>query len=315
MTIAADRLETLILARMKTSAGPSSAADVAKALYRFAPQSVGESAWQDQVETAMADLASRGVGPDDLARRLGKHTARTWAQYVERLFPALALGIEPGDTKAHAKLSGRDAWTAAIAGRALGLWTDGPPPSLASVCDAYAWHKLGLTGRAKRCPPEVRAVFLQRELGTDPGPPDRLLRLYAARALGAPRPELRALRDGLVRSWLVASPPASTRAADTAGAEHTFADAVRHVARSAHDGVFGERKVFIATVWHDLRRRPGYGELTLDELKSRLVEAHRAGELVLARADLVAAMNPELVAASETVADGATFHFVVRETQ
>lgn len=315
MTIAANRLETLILARMKTSAGPLSAGDVAKALYRFAPQNIGESAWHSQVEAAMADLANRGVGPDDLARRLGKHTARTWAQYVERLFPALALGIEPGDTKAHAKLSGRDAWTAAIAGRALGLWTDGPPPSLASVCDAYAWQQLGLSGRPKRCPPEVRAVFLQRELGTDPGPPDRLLRLYAARALGAPRPELRALRDALVRSWLVASAPEGARTAEPADTPRTFADEVRQVARGANDGVFGERKVFIAAVWDGLRRRPGYGELTLDELKSRLVEAHRAGELVLARADLVAAMNPELVAASETVVDGATFHFVVREAQ
>ena len=33
--------------------------------------------------------------------------------------------------------------------------------------------------------------------------------------------------------------------------------------------------------------------------------------IVLCRADLVAAMNPALVAASETVTDGAVFHFVV----
>ncbi|HEY5928075.1 MAG TPA: hypothetical protein VIV11_40590, partial [Kofleriaceae bacterium] len=94
----------------------------------------------------------------------------------------------------------------------------------------------------------------------------------------------------------------------------SFADDVRHVARAANDGVFGERKVFIASAWHDMRRRPGYTALTLDDFKVRLVRAHRSGELVLARADLVAAMNPDLVAASETVADGATFHFVMRET-
>jgi len=300
MTIATDRLESLILARMQTSPRPLPAAEIAKATYRFAPPSVGESAWREQVEHCVADLASRDVRPDDLARRLGKHTARTWAQYVDRIFPALGLGIEPGDAKTHAKLSGRDAWTAAIAARALGLWTDGPPPSLSSVCDAYAWRQLGLAGRAKRCPPEVRAVFLQRELRTDAGPPDRLLRLYAARSLDAPRPELRALRDALVRRWLAAA--------------SSFADEVRHVARIASDGVFGERKVFIAAAWHDLRRRPGYAALTLDDFKARLVRAHHAGELMLARADLVAAMNPDLVAASETAADGATFHFVVRET-
>jgi hypothetical protein len=299
MTIATERLETLILARMKTSPRALAAHEIADDLYRFAPTSLAEGAWREQVETVAADLVTRGVGADDLVRRLGKHGARTWPQYVDRVLPALALGIEAGDAKAQAKLSGRDAWTAAIAAHALGLWTDGPPPSLPSVCDAYAWRQLGLPGRAKRCPPEIRAVFLQRELGTDAGPPDRLLRLFAARYLEAPRPELRALRDALVRRWLAAP---------------SFADDVRHVARTATDGLFGERKVFIAAAWHQLRSRPGYAMLTLDEFKTRLVRAHRAGELVLARADLVAAMNPDLVTASETAADGATFHFVLRET-
>jgi hypothetical protein len=158
MTVASDRLESLILARMKTSARPLPAGEIANALYRFALPSVSESSWREQVEHVVDDLANRGVRPADLTSRLGKHAARTWAQYVERVFPALALGIDAGDAKTHAKLSGRDAWTAAIAGRALGLWTDGPPPSLASVCDAYAWRQLGLGGRAKRCPPEVRAA-------------------------------------------------------------------------------------------------------------------------------------------------------------
>ena len=49
-----------------------------------------------------------------------------------------------------------------------------------------------------------------------------------------------------------------------------------------------------------------------DELKERLFEAHRRGELELARADLVAAMDPALVAASEMFGGGARFHFIVR---
>ncbi len=308
MTLATDRLESLILARLKTSPRPLPAAEIARALFRFAPSNLGEPAWRERVERAVAELTERGIGPDQLPRRIGNHAARTWAQYVDRLFPALGLGIEPGDAKALAKLSGRDAWTAAIAARALGLWTAGPPPSPAEVCDTYAWRQLGLTGRAKRCPPEVRAVFLQRELGTDPGPPDRLLRLYAARSLDAPRPELRALRDALVRRWLTG------RGADTPTlAAPSFVDEVRDVARTATDGLFGERKLFIAAAWQELRRRPGRAALPLDEFKARRVRAHRSGELVLARADLVAAMNPDLVGASETVADGATFHFLVRE--
>lgn len=298
----ADRLETLVIARAATSAKPLAGHDVAKQLQRFAPATTSEAAWRELVEP----IAERVGTPDraELVRRIGKHTARTWAQLVERVFPALALGIAPDDAKAHARLAGRDAWAAAIAARALGVWTAGPPPSLAAVCDAFAWQRLGLAGKPKRCPPEIRAVFFQRELATDAGAPDRLLRLYAARSIDAPRPELRALRDALVRSWLLG------RGLGAA----SFADEVRDVARTATHGVFGDRKVFISSVWDELRRQPTWSALTLDEFKARLVTAHRAGDLVLARADLVAAMNPELVAASETTTDGASFHFIVRET-
>jgi hypothetical protein len=227
------------------------------------------------------------------------------------VLPALALGVSAQDAKAHKRLAGRDAWAAAIAARALGLWTDGAPPSPAAVCDAFVWRQLGLAGKPKRVPPEIRALFIQRELATESGAADRLLRQFAAREVGAPRADLRALREALVRRWLAgetvtargSQPPVPT----------PFAPTVRDVARGASDGVFGDRKVFIASVWRGLRTRPGWNALSLDDFKLELVRAHRRGELVLARADLVAAMDPALVAASEIRTEGASFHFVVRE--
>ncbi|HEY6175218.1 MAG TPA: hypothetical protein VIX73_12260, partial [Kofleriaceae bacterium] len=78
-------------------------------------------------------------------------------------------------------------------------------------------------------------------------------------------------------------------------------------------GRFGDRKVFVSAVWDVLHRDPRWADLALAEFKTRLVAAHRAGELALARADLVAAMDPGLVAASEIAADGASFHFIVKE--
>ena len=69
----------------------------------------------------------------------------------------------------------------------------------------------------------------------------------------------------------------------------------------------------MSAVWDELRRDPPWDALALDDFKARLVAAHRAGELTLARADLVAAMDPALVAASEIAADGASFHFLVKE--
>jgi hypothetical protein len=365
MAIAADRLDTLVIARLATSARPPGLADLAKALRRFSPRELTDAQWRETIAAALAGLqarelvdATRRAHPEELARRLGRPAARpTWKQLAEGVLPALALGIDAGDAKSRTRLAGRDAWAAAIAARALGAWPDGPPPSPSGLCDALVWQELGLAGPPKRCPPEVRAHFVHLRTGGEAGPPDRLLRMYAARTVDAPRVELAALRDGLVRLWLTgrelgvktepppapaATPafaPAAAPAPATTGGPPTPAAArpapapaiaaarpapaaeparsliadVRAVVDAAREGVFGDRKVFISAVWDALRATPAWAALELDELKARLVAAHRSRELVLARADLVAAMDPALVAASETRTDGATFHFVIRE--
>ena len=292
-----ERLATLVAARLHVAPDKP----VAAALRRFAPADVDDKTWRDFVDGAL------GVVPaerSELARRIGPHAARTWPDLADRILPALALGVAANDTKTQARLAGRDAWAAAIAGRALGLWTAGPPPTLPALCDALVWRSLGIPGKPKHCPDEVRAYFIANQLGGEvAGSADRLVRLLAAREVEAPRSELRALRDALVRSWL----------AGRGLGGRSFLDEVRDVTRHARDGVFGDRKVFISAVWDELRRRPQWSTVGLEDFKARLVAAHRAGDLVLARADLVAAMNPELVAASETATDGASFHFIVRE--
>jgi len=70
----------------------------------------------------------------------------------------------------------------------------------------------------------------------------------------------------------------------------------------------GTRKVFLAAVHAALG---GEGAIELEAFKRRMVTAHRAGLLVLARADLVAAMLRAAVAASEVSEGGAEFHFVL----
>jgi hypothetical protein len=74
-----------------------------------------------------------------------------------------------------------------------------------------------------------------------------------------------------------------------------------------HPGRFGH-KVFISAARAALG---GDAALSDAEFKRQLFAAHRAGLIQLARADLVAAMDPVAVAASETQVDGATFHFVI----
>lgn len=89
-----------------------------------------------------------------------------------------------------------------------------------------------------------------------------------------------------------------------------FATAVRSAARTVDpSGWFGPSKCFISAVFAAMLLS-GICE-DYPSFRRELLAAHRAGELSLARADLVAAMDGDLVASSEVAADGATFHFVV----
>jgi hypothetical protein len=90
-----------------------------------------------------------------------------------------------------------------------------------------------------------------------------------------------------------------------------FAAAARHaVATIGHDANkrYGLRKVFLAAVHAALG---GEGAINPEAFQRRMVSAHRAGLLVLVRADLVAAMPQAAVASSEVSDGGAEFHFVL----
>ncbi len=108
-------------------------------------------------------------------------------------------------------------------------------------------------------------------------------------------------------SHQMSAPPASA-----ATKPDDFATTVLEIARQVGPG-FGDRKVFIGDLWKAAQKIPAMRALGEQEFKRRLVAAHRASKLVLARADFVGAMDHDKVAASETVTDGATFHFVVIE--
>jgi hypothetical protein len=72
---------------------------------------------------------------------------------------------------------------------------------------------------------------------------------------------------------------------------------------------YSPRDVFISGVWRAVQ--PALQGWTEREFKAALVECHRKSLLLLARADLVAAMDEREVRASETHYLNATFHFVV----
>jgi hypothetical protein len=323
------RLETLLLARLAVAGKPPSSAALAKLTRRFAPTRLTEPAWRELVEATLAQLqvqqiiaADRRLLRDgELQTRLGPHTGKTWAQWGDSVLPALALGISPEDSKSRRRLSLADGWASAIAGRVLGVWRDGPPPSLKLLGDALIWRELALPGTPEACPPTLRAHFLKQHIAMKDGTPSQLVRQIASRAVHAPNAAVATVRDALVRTWLsgeaLGDPATHDAARVPAGAAPEPAPsliaAAIGAAKAATEGVFGDRKVFISSVWDALRQRAAWAALALDDFKQQLVAAHRDQQLVLARADLVSAMDPALVAASETRTDGATFHFIVRE--
>jgi hypothetical protein len=80
---------------------------------------------------------------------------------------------------------------------------------------------------------------------------------------------------------------------------------------------FGRRKVFVSALYAEMAKQAPYVPYSvgsLDAFKARLVDANREGLLSLARADLVAAMDPDAVAASEIRSLGSEFHFVIDPT-
>jgi hypothetical protein len=79
-------------------------------------------------------------------------------------------------------------------------------------------------------------------------------------------------------------------------------------------GRFGDRKVFIAALWRQLRTHPRMKGISEAQFKARLLEAQRLRLVRLARADLVAAMDHDEVVSSEVDAGGARFHFVIDQS-
>lgn len=172
--------------------------------------------------------------------------------------------------------------------------------------DPSYFQKRGLDG--------ARAVVLARELGLPWRPSSTLtsvLDAYLARTLELRSRPQHALRPALISLAVTFEDEAAPVMPEQQAFDlHGFARDVLRAAARCETGWFGNEKVFISHVWTSYAERSGGGIGDMDVFKSRLVEAHRADLLTLAGADLVEAMDPEDVAASETCYLNGSFHFV-----
>lgn len=136
------------------------------------------------------------------------------------------------------------------------------------------------------------------------------------RAVRAPAPG-RGAPTALRTSPVVAGTPVGTgtpAALDLVG----IAEAVNAVAPSIQEsaGPSGrpmgrnDDKVFIAAVWRELHRRPGFRAMTLDQFKRRLLEANQQQLIDLARMDAQGDFDTDEIEESEIDDRGAHFHLI-----
>jgi hypothetical protein len=329
-----DRLDDLVLARLAVpSTKPPSPSSVARALFAFVSGQLRQHEWQRALDAALERLRERHwVDAQKLQLTAGGRarlqaalhlrsapSAKTWAQFRKRYLPRLFLEQPEAFGDAAPNCA-----AAVLAERlAVPLGVDSTPQQ---VLDAWLARSLGL-GRLSL--DELRSTLLAKELGL----PRRknkaeTLRLSIAHLSGAASAQPDPVLVALTARWLHAPEPAvaaAAPAASEASAEPAaallaperaelgrFAERVRAAADDPQARRYGDSKVFIGSVWQALRADSEIGKLGEAGFKRWLVEAHRQGALVLGRADLVAAMDPRDVRASETQHQNATYHFIHR---
>ncbi|HWO20511.1 MAG TPA: hypothetical protein VNO30_17195 [Kofleriaceae bacterium] len=312
------RLELVVLARLSAPKPPSEKVLGAAVLELALPDTSAARARAVAVDT-LAALRARGLvseqgrtltdeGKRVLRGALGLSRVPTWTEARTAHFPARALGLAPGSDQAAKAVRTKDALCAAVLRGELGVRE---APTLQDLCDALIAEALGLPAGPLNLS-DLRTYVFARRAGVEPaGKPKELAARFAAKSVGAKDAGRSSLVQALVRRWVQEGAAPAERPAQPASPE-ALLDVVREaIPRVGTDGRYGAEKVFVSAIWHSIERDRRLDDLSLDRFKRWLVGANRDGWLVLARADLVGAMDAKLVAESEIQDQGATFHFVL----
>jgi hypothetical protein len=235
-----------------------------------------------------------------------------WGTVVAKhLFP-MAAGLS---ASAAAKLDNGDKLAALVLKRKYGLPGEAGS-SVNQVLEAVVCKELGFPEETKLS--GLVMTVLSKLLGSR----ERLTKKQLAEQLplfetGLVGASAAAVRRKLLRDWMVGrahSPPPALPPFAESFDLGAFAATVQAMAcMSPSQDRFHDNKVFIAALWRASQLEPNFPRLNLPEFKLRVVEANSQHLLHLSRADLVQAMDPQLVAESETVYLNATFHFVLLE--
>ena len=294
---------------------------------------------------AGAHLAVSDAGSASVRRFLGvKGTLpRGWQELRDVRLIAKALGLERLAAKDLKLLARPDGLRAAVVQTAYQLKIKGiaSPSRLRSALAALALQrafgnhiKAGLAGKGGLSAKAGRLLAGQlsrapRDFGTD----TRLIAALAAEQIGGKQADVEALRravlgrflDGAVASGKVVL-RAPLRAADLQPVSPLdavpplvlpgrpdlpgFVSEVCRQAAALAQGWVGNRQAYISHVWRALQQVRSDWSLSEIEFKCMLVEAHRAGQLALANADLKDHKSIKDVQESAVVYKNAVFHYI-----
>ncbi|WP_166825570.1 hypothetical protein [Thalassoroseus pseudoceratinae] len=237
-------------------------------------------------------------------------TSERWTGLRNRLLIAKALGLPPADDEERKRLGTADGLRVAIMVQGYQLPIS-PFVRMSECLDELARQELA---ESTNTVPDFDAVFAREQVLSTrlmkglPGKPERVLPMLLVRAVDE-SPE--SLRLAVLQNWVrkLNGVEAETPA-ESQFDLNQFSLQVQHAAQSVDQPRYGESKVFIQHVWDAFRKQSDGSEWSLAEFKERLVEANRENLLTLSRADLVGAMDRQLIESSEIRLPHATFHFL-----
>ncbi len=231
----------------------------------------------------------------------------TWSSLVgQYLFPQ-AVGLT---NEAAAKLKDAKTMRAFLVKRKYNL-PSGTPTTPQATLEALACQQLGYPGETSL--QAVLCLVLSKMLKQERLTKDELAQQVPLYQTELPKADANAIRQKMVRDWLKGHAPARNDQPEPFDL-HAFAATVLALARKSPPmDRYYETKVFIVAVWRASQAEPNFPRLTLAEFKAHLLHAHVQNLLSLVRADLVSAMDPQLVAESELAYRNATFHFILLE--
>jgi hypothetical protein len=247
----------------------------------------------------------------------------TWAALCNNYLVPHALGIHPATAEERKKAASAGGLAGIVLSQKENLPTTAKIPTKKQAVDALLWRQVGRETSEPFSLGAVKAWLLKQFIG-DPDSPltaNRIEAMLPARAIGARRADINALRKTILADWCrPAAPeptPAPERPATFADNPEGFVADVYHAARATTTGWMGETLLLIAPLYLTYREQTRREDLTLEAFKAELLNAHRARRLSLQRADYVDPHEQEARRTSEIIFLNDTFHLlrVPTETQ